>query len=243
MTFKDYITEASSQEEEWVLILKLKYGDSPKFGKVTKGGRYILKKEEELTLKEKELLDKLNPYTGLTEFKKGYSDGEGNMFFFDTLDKLKKIVEYYQSFCDLKQVVPMKDKTKEHFGDIMENAYSKTEASLPKAEWVIILKFTKVGSDYVDDPPSEITYTMKKIEDLTQEEKEMIKTLKPFTGFARYKKAFSNTDDDGKPIIVFFDTKKKVDWILWYYKETDNIMTPSIPVKPKTREHFGDLID
>jgi hypothetical protein len=242
MTFKEHITEASSQQEKWVLILKLKFGDSPKFGQVTKGGKYVLKRAEELTPKEKELLDQLTPYAGLSEFKKGYSDGEGNMFFFDALHKLKKIVEYYQSFCNLKQVVPMKDKTKEHFGDIMEKAYAKTEGSSPKEEWVVMLKFTKVGSDYAEPVPSEITYTMKKAKDLTPKEQEKIKTLKPFTGFMRYKKAFSNTDKDGRPFIAFFDTKKKVQWIVWYYKECGNKMTASIPVSDNTHKHFGHII-
>jgi hypothetical protein len=228
-----------------VLILKLRFGKSPKMGRVTEGGRYILKRAEELTPNEKEHLEKLDPFVGFSEFKKGYSDGEGNIIFFDNLDKLNKMVEYYQSFCDLKQVVPMKDKTKEHFGEIMEKTHAKTEgSSWPLADWVIILKFTVVGSDQEEeDAPSKITYTIKKTKDLTPREIEMIKTLTPFHGFSRYKKAFSKTGDDGLPIIAFFDTKKKVDWILWYYKQCGNIMTPTIPVKPKTKEYFGDLID
>jgi hypothetical protein len=114
---------------------------------------------------------------------------------------------------------------------------------MPQAEWVIILKFTKVGSDYEQDTDSEVTYTMKKTKDLTPEEMKRLKMLKPFTGFSRYKKAFSNTEEDGKPMIAFFDTKKKVQWILWYYKHTGTVMTPSVPMKPKTKELFGDLID
>jgi hypothetical protein len=43
--------------------------------------------------------------------------------------------------------------------------------------WVIILEFTKVGSDYEEGTKSEITYTMKKVKDLTPEELEKIKTL------------------------------------------------------------------
>ena len=145
--------------------------------------------------------------------------------------------------------VKMKPETQKHFGDIFEDGFITfkdyvTEASSPpKAEWVIILKFTKVGSEYVEDTDSEVTYTMKKTKDLTPEEIKKLKTLKPFTGFTRYKKAFSRTEDDGKPMIAFFDTKKKVEWILWYYKHTGTVMTPSVPIKPKTREHFGDLID
>ena len=243
MNFKHHVTEASSLPEEWVLILKLRFGDSPKWGRVTEGGRYILKRAEELTPNEREHLEKLNPYFGFAEFKKAYSDGEGNIIFFDSLDKLNQMVDYYQSLCDLKQVVPMKDETKKHFGDIMEKTYSEAEESTPKEEWVIILKFTKVGSYYEHGTDSEIAYTMKKTQDLTAQEMHKLKTLKPFTGFSRYKKAFSNTNKDGKPIIAFFDTRKKVQWILWYYKQTGSIMTPAVPMKPETAKHFGGIID
>ena len=119
-----------------------------------------------------------------------------------------------------------------------------TEESSPKSEWVIILKFTLVGTDQEPETDSEITYTIKKVKDLTPEEKEMLKPLKPFTGFSKYKKAFSNTSDDGLPIIAFFDTKKKVEWILWYYKQhASAIMKEATPVKPETKKHFKGLVD
>jgi hypothetical protein len=112
-----------------------------------------------------------------------------------------------------------------------------------KDEWVIILEFTLVGSDQEPETDSEITYTMKKVKDLTPEEKEMIKTLKPFTGFSRYKKAFSKTGDDGLPVIAFFDTKKKVDWILWYYKQQGNKMTPKLDLPKDIEPHWKGVID
>jgi hypothetical protein len=118
-----------------------------------------------------------------------------------------------------------------------------TEESLPQAEWVIILKFTKVGTDYEEDTPSEITYTMKQTKDLDAKEIKKLKTFKPFRNFSRYKKALSNTEKDGKPMIAFFDTKKKVEWILWYYKHTGNVMTEATPVKPDTKKHFQGLVD
>ena len=111
-----------------------------------------------------------------------------------------------------------------------------------KDEWVIILEFTLVGSDQVEETDSEITYTMKKVKYLTPEEKEKLKPLKPFTGFSKYKKAFSNTSADGLPIIAFFDTKKKVDWILWYYKQQGNKMTSKLNLPKDVEPHWNDII-
>jgi hypothetical protein len=110
-------------------------------------------------------------------------------------------------------------------------------------EWVIILEFTLVGSDQVEETDSEITYTMKKVKDITPEEREKLKPLKPFTGFSRYKKAFSNTSDDGLPIIAFYDTKKKVEWILWYYKQQGNKMTPKLDLPKDVEPHWREVID
>jgi len=112
-----------------------------------------------------------------------------------------------------------------------------------KDEWVIILEFTLVGSDQEPETDSEITYTMKKVKELTPEEKEKLKPLKPFTGFSKYKKAFSNTSDDGLPIIAFFDTKKKVDWILWYYKQHAGAkMTPKLDLPKDVESHWSNII-
>jgi len=112
-----------------------------------------------------------------------------------------------------------------------------------KDEWVIILEFTLVGTDQVEETNSEITYTMKKVKDLTPEEKEKLKPLKPFTGFSRYKKAFSNTSADGLPIIAFYDTKKKVEWILWYYKQCGNKMTPKLDLPKDVELHWKGVTD
>ena len=83
---------------------------------------------------------------------------------------------------------------------------------------------------------------MKKVKYLTPEEKEKLKPLKPFTGFSKYKKAFSNTSADGLPIIAFFDTKKKVDWILWYYKQQGNKMTSKLNLPKDVEPHWNDII-
>ena len=109
--------------------------------------------------------------------------------------------------------------------------------------WVIILEFTKVGSDYEEGTKSEITYTMKKVKNLTPEELEKIKTLDPFRGFAKYKTAFSRTKDDGLPIIAFFDTKKKVEWILWYYKQSGNKMSPKIELPKDVEPYWKGIVD
>jgi hypothetical protein len=110
-------------------------------------------------------------------------------------------------------------------------------------EWVIILEFTLVGTDQEEETDSEITYTMKKVKDLTPEELEKIKTLDPFKGFARYKTAFSRTSDDGLPILAFFDTKKKVEWILWYYKQTGNKMSPKIELPKDVEPYWKGIVD
>jgi len=112
--------------------------------------------------------------------------------------------------------------------------------------WVIILEFTKVGTDYEEGTRSEITYTMKKVKNLTPEELEKIKTLDPFRSFAKYKTAFSGTKDDGLPIIAFFDTKKKVEWILWYYKHpgyANAKMTPKIELPKDVEPYWKGIVD
>jgi hypothetical protein len=112
-----------------------------------------------------------------------------------------------------------------------------------KDEWVIILEFTKVGSDHEEGTKSEITYTMKKSKDLTPQERKLIKGFQPFTGFMRYKKAFSSKGTTRLPIIAFFDTKKKVEWILWYYKQSGTIMTPKLDLPKDVEPHWKGVID
>jgi hypothetical protein len=124
MTFKEYIAEESSPKakKEWVLFLNLKIAYNKKLGfDTTYGGKYRIKKAKDLTHEEKKYIKKLKPYKGFTQYDKAFSDGEGEIVFFDSILNVNEIINYYKSFCKMEEAVPLKSSSKKHFGDIIDS--------------------------------------------------------------------------------------------------------------------------
>lgn len=158
--------------------------------------------------------------------------------------EIREIVERYQEDYGkdfvLKERVPMKPKTKEHFGGIIE---SKEE---DKELYALILHLNNKDDqkDY---------YFIKKLEDLNKEEKEILsneegKTTSFKQGVHKFRQYFPDQKTShyyqfGKRVLMYVAPKDVVKRELGYYKLAyGKKLEPGMTVKPKTKETFSDII-
>jgi hypothetical protein len=104
-----------------------------------------------------------------------------------------------------------------------------------KRDWILIITW---------DPKSDIDdrvkyYTLKKVENLNNKEKEKIKHLQLFGGFGDPDlKVFSNEND----IIIFYSSLTKLQGVLKMYEDS-NKMVQNLNLDKDTEQHWGGVID
>jgi len=141
---------------------------------------------------------------------------------------IKSIADYNRPESVYEPERELKPETEKRFGNIFRNL----DESVKPEKWVLILTgaIKKSGT----------MYKLKRVEDLSSQEKEKLKSLEPFFGFSEswHVKVFSNRDD----CLAFYGLKHRVLNILDYYKGQGYKMVEIKKLKKETKSRFGGLI-
>ena len=141
--------------------------------------------------------------------------------------------------------VPMKKKTREHFGSIVEDVFgSKIEDMFNSGEsYVLIMKHHYKGGKHRGYSGNKIKYTIKPVDMITPEESAVLNSVKTQEAHA-YMHGYEVYDEMGADEVEFiFDTEEELKDEVKTIKSLNSDISPEIPMKQKTKEHFGDIIE
>jgi hypothetical protein len=141
--------------------------------------------------------------------------------------------------------VPMKKKTREHFGGIMENIFkSKIEDMFNSGEsYVLIMKHHYKGGRDRDLPGHKVKYILKPVDMITPEESAALNSIKTKEAHA-YMHGYEVYDELGADEVEFiFDTEEELKDEVKTIKSLNQNISPEVPMKQKTKEHFGDIME
>ena len=144
-----------------------------------------------------------------------------------------------------KPFVPMKKKTREHFGSIVEDVFgAKIEDMFNSGEgYVLILKHQYSKDINKGLVGNKIKYILKPVDKITPEESAVLNSKKTREAHA-YIHGYEVYDEMGADEVEFiFDTKEELEADLKELRSLNSDLTPEIPMKGKTREHFGDIME
>lgn len=237
--------------ESYILILKHHYVNDENFGLVGNKIKYILKPVDMITPEESAVLNSKKTreaHTYIHGYEVNDEMGADEVeFIFDTKEELEADLKELRSLnSDLTPEIPMKSKTREHFGSIVESVFkSKIEDMFQSGEgYVLIIKtyfnHNKEGEINGFDKRK---YTIKHVSNITPVESAVLNSKKTRESHA-YMHGYEVYDEMGADEVEFiFDTKEELEEEIRELKTLTKDIYPEIPMKAKTKEHFGDIME